>query len=78
MTYKLNPELSKILSPVILLFPDGNREEYENGRFAAEATFSEAYQVFSMTAVNNKVEIQLSERSVPEISSENVETISFF
>lgn len=31
MTYKLNPEIRKITSLVELVFPDGEKRQFENG-----------------------------------------------
>ena len=38
MTYKLNPELKKIQSPLVLLI-DGEKTEYENGNALTEQIF---------------------------------------
>ena len=64
MTYKLTPEIRKIVSPVVLVFPDGNRHEYGSGETLAEAVFEERYIISSLRAVKNKVEILLT---IPEM-----------
>ena len=39
MTYKLNPELRKIQSPVVLVFPSGETRKYECGYAVAEVDY---------------------------------------
>ena len=59
MTYKLNPILEKITSPVILVFPGNECAEFRNGQAVVEQVFNEKYKIVSMSAVNSKVEIKL-------------------
>ena len=59
MTYRLNPALKRIVSPVVLLFPDGSRKEYENGESVVEDSFTMKYQIESVLAVNNRIEIKM-------------------
>jgi hypothetical protein len=59
MTFKLNPELDKLLSPVILIFPDGMRKEYRPGAKVMAAVFEQRYRIASLTDVDNTVEITL-------------------
>lgn len=61
MTYKLNPELRKIQSPVVLVLPDGSETDYPNGRALTEITFTTRYFVQHITARDNKVVISLQE-----------------
>lgn len=61
MTYKLEPGLSRITSPVSFLLPDGKRIEYCSGAEACEVVFEHKYVVESMRAVNSSIEIILSE-----------------
>ena len=37
MTYKLNPEIGKITSPVELIFLDGEKRRFDNGAEACSA-----------------------------------------
>ena len=61
MTYKLNPRLEKIISPIVLIFPDGSKREYASGSAVAEAVFDRKYNIFSLCARESKVEITLEE-----------------
>ena len=60
MTYKLNPEIEKIISPVVVT--DGkNRWEFANGRKAEEAVFDKQYNIISYKAEGDKVEVSVEE-----------------
>ena len=48
MTYKLNPELRKILSPIVLIFPDGTKQQYESGKAAADDVFDHKYLISTL------------------------------
>ena len=61
MTYKLNPEIGKIQSPVILIFPDGERREYIDGAAVVEDVFDKMLLMELLRAVGNTVEIKLAE-----------------
>ena len=61
MTYKLNPEIGKILSPVVLTFPDGERKKYINGAVVIEDVFNKMLLIETVRAVENTVEIILTE-----------------
>lgn len=61
MTYKLNPELGKIISPVTLLFPNGARHEYKSGKAMVEKSFSERYRVKAIKVIESVVEIELEQ-----------------
>lgn len=78
MTYKLNPEIEKIHSPVIIALPDGTISEYDSGSEAAAAVFEKHYVVQSMTAVGDKIELQLSEIRMPDSSTWIGEEQTFF
>ena len=64
MTYKLNPSLEKIQSPVILILPDGERREYIDGAAVTEDVFNKMLLIDSLRAVGNTVEIKLAEPKV--------------
>ena len=78
MTYKLSPAIEKILSPVILVFPDGTRREYQNGKAAAEAIFDQKYSIDSLKAFDNIILIQLKKQVSPNIRWVGEEAESFF
>lgn len=61
MTYRLEPIIEKIVSPVVLIFPDGNKKEYKSGAKACEDTFNHKYVAESIRATDNKIDITLSE-----------------
>ena len=74
MTYKLNPELRKIQSPVVLVI-DGTETEYPSGEALTELVFEKRYLLERMSARDNKIVILLQDRSaMPEC----IEEISFF
>ena len=74
MTYKLNPELRLITSPVVLIFPGGARHEYSSGTAVAEKTFNERYRVTEIRAVESVIEIQLEPIITPVINAIGEET----
>jgi hypothetical protein len=37
MTCKLNPAIKKVVSPIVLIFPYGERKQYKNGKETASA-----------------------------------------
>ena len=47
MTYKINPEVEKILSPVRLVFEDGRTMDFQSGRELAETVFDKHYNIRS-------------------------------
>lgn len=78
MTYRLNPEVEKIISPIVLIMPDGEKRVFENGEAVAGATFEKRYIISSLQVVKDSVEIKLS---VPEMGGSSwigEEQISFF
>ena len=78
MTYKLPPALGKILSPVVLVFPDGTRRDYKDGKAAAEAIFDQKYSIDSLKAFDNIILIQLKKQVSPKIRWVEEEAESFF
>ena len=61
MTYKINPEVSKIESPIVLVFPNGEKKSYHSGIDVAEAAFDRRYIISTLKAVDDKIEIDLLE-----------------
>lgn len=66
MTYKLNPALSVISSPVTLCFPNGSKQNYQNGKEVAEAIFDTGYTINAIKAEENTVVIILEKTLLPE------------
>ena len=65
MTYKLEPGLSRIISPIKLHLPGGEIKEFENGTEACRAVFDHRYVVRKIRAVEGTVEIKLEEMEMP-------------
>ena len=78
MTYKLNPAIEKKESPVVLAFPSGERQRYQNGAAVVKDVFDHKYLLEAFRAVEDTVEIILTE---PEMNSSTwigEEQMSFF
>lgn len=65
MTYKLNPIIERIQSPVRLLLPDGERRDYGSGTATCKDTFTRNYQIKTITADKGTVVIELVEADNP-------------
>lgn len=83
MTFVLDPVLEKIVSPLVIVLPDGTRLQYASGAAAARATFEQRYAVETMRAAGDVVEVTLHVLTGPTINwigEEAVEArdISFF
>ena len=78
MTYKLNPELRKIQSPVVLVFPDGETREFECGFAVAEADFEQRYLIQAIRALDSIIEIKLIECDSPDMYWAGEAPVSFF
>lgn len=74
MTYKIEPGLGRITSPITLLFPDGAKKEYKGGKELCETAFNRKYRVVEMRAVENAVEIKLEPMTTPIINPVGEET----
>lgn len=78
MNYKLNPELAKIESPVVLVI-DGEEQSYENGTALLHLNFKQNYLIDKIAARDNAVVVFLKKND--EINSMNwvgEEAVSFF
>lgn len=78
MTYKLEPGLRKIQSPVVLVFPDGETRAFENGAAVTEAVFDKYYHTEEIRALDGVIEVKLIERSAPDMNWCGEESVSFF
>lgn len=78
MTYKLNPEIQKINSPIVLAFPDGTKQQRESGKAAADAVFDHKYVISTMHAVNDFIELKLVEQEAPKMNWSGESATSFF
>ena len=66
MTYKLEPGLSRIASPLTLVFPNGSKQRYNNGKAVAELVFDKRFLVDKIKAKDNNILITLIEQAGPE------------
>ena len=74
MTYKLEPGLGRIMSPILLSFPDGHTASFSSGEEACRAVYDRRYRVVEMRAVENTVEVRLEPAATPEINAVGEET----
>ena len=82
MTYKLNPEVRKITSPILLSFCGGSESKsFPNGTALADAEFDKNYCVDSISANGGKIVVTVRENervnAISWIGEEAVEP-SFF
>ena len=61
MTYKLPPDVEKILSPVVLLMPDGTKTRFGSGKEAVGSVFDRKVGIRSLRVAEDAIEIQLDE-----------------
>jgi len=78
ITYKLNPEIRKILSPILLIFPDGTKQQYESGKAAVDAVFDHKYLISTLRAINDAIELKLVEQEAPIMNWSGESATSFF
>ncbi len=65
MTYKIDPIVELISSPVTLVMPNGDEKRFTSGRLASIAVFKQRYVIDNITAVDNVVIINVVEASAP-------------
>lgn len=68
MTYKINPIIEKIHSPVVLRLPDETVREYESGTASSADTFDKNYQIKSFRAEGSTVIVDLIENNNPAVN----------
>lgn len=61
MTYKLNPVIGKITSPVIVSVGD-TELFFDNGKQAAEYSFDSVYDIDEISASDNVIHLRLTAR----------------
>lgn len=74
MTYKLEPGLARITSPVCLLFPSGEKMEFETGKEIVEAVFDKRWKVTEMRVAGDTIEVVVEEAVFPEVNPIGEET----
>lgn len=77
MTYYLNPELNKILSPVIVKI-SSIELKFGNGQELCEHKFDKHYVVKSVWAENDIIIIELIENNGTDLSWIGEEPVSYF
>ena len=84
MTYHLSYDLRKIVSPVALALPNGEKLLFPSGAEAAKHTFDTPYEVRSFQEDNGRIEIHLLEMDrskapyQTEINEKDITTSPFF
>ena len=78
MTYKLEPGLNRIISPVVIILPDGEKREYGSGVEACEDSFDHSYRVEEIRAVDGVIEIKLKLATTPDATNWTGEEQTFF
>lgn len=74
MTYKLEPGLARISSPIKLHLPGGEIKEYRDGMEIVEAVFDKRWKVTEMRASDGMIEAFVEEMKVPEVNPIGEET----
>lgn len=74
MTYKLESGLSRITSPIALIFPNHTSQRYENGEKACEAVFDKRWKVMEMRVAGDAIEVVVEEMQVPKVNQIGEET----
>lgn len=78
MTYKLNSELKKIKSPIVLLLCD-QELRFNNGAELAEKEFNKPYIIDTITAKDSVVFITVLEKdNMPTTDGIDEKEVSFF
>lgn len=78
MTYKLNNEVKKINSPIVLLLCD-QELRFNNGAELAEKKFDKPYIIDTITAKDSVVFIAVSEKdNMPTTDGIDEKEVSFF
>ena len=80
MTYKLNPEVKKIASPIKIKFVGSDDVlSFANGVALAEADFEKNYLIESVSAKDDSIEITLRENDMVNVVNwVGEEAVSFF
>lgn len=73
LTYKLEPGLARITSPVRLIM-SGEIKEFESGLAATEAEFDKKWRVVELRARDDVIEVILEQMGVPYVNPIGEET----
>ena len=77
MTYHMNPEVGKIVSPIRLVLP-GEELSFSSGTELAAYDFESMYVVKSIRAVEGTIEITEAERESGAMTWVGEESVSLF
>lgn len=78
MTYKLDPSVSKITSPILLIY-DGYEKVFENGKQLADADFDKYYLIDNISIKDDMIAVKLKENDrINDTNWCGEEQVSFF
>lgn len=78
MTYKIDPNVKLIVSPVITVI-DSKETLYDNGAVLSETTFDKYYVITRITARDSIVVLELEEnKRINDLTWVGEEAVSFF
>lgn len=78
MTYKLNPDVRKIVSPVVLMI-GSERREYPDGTALSEVSFEKSYMISSLSADGGSIVLTVEENpQINDTSWAKGKPVSFF
>ena len=63
MKYKIDYVVSKITSPISLIFPDGSVKRFADGEELSRASFDNKYCIDTISAVGGNIELKLKEET---------------
>ena len=78
MRYKLNSEIGKVSSPVRLIFPNGMKIDYHDGKSALSAEYDISYCIQSISAEHNMMVVTLKENDMINDTGWSKSEVSFF
>ena len=78
MTFRLEPWIEKIKSPVVICFPSGKSERYISGDSAVNKVFDKHYIVDKLTSVDGEVMLKLREAKTAATALTGEEQHGFF
>lgn len=65
MTYKIDPIVTRISSPITLVMPNGDKKRFESGQSASIVVFEQRYVIDKIIAKDNEISIYLKEINAP-------------
>lgn len=74
MTYRMEPGLTRITSPIILHFPDNTTRRFSSGEDVVRETFDKRWKVTEIRAGDGEIELMVEEMTTPIINPIGEET----